>query len=145
MGMRGLMSTSSKKLSGSARVTEACRIMDGDRLGAVAIVDEDRLSGIFTYRDLVKRVLLNGLDPATARLDEVMTRDVVTMRPDGSYGEALRIMVENDYTYLPIVREDGGLEGMLSLRELLQHRVDDLASELDSVTQYLAVDGPGGD
>jgi CBS domain-containing protein len=119
--------------------------MSGDKLGAVAVVDGGRLSGIFTYSDLVNRVIMQKLDPEAARMEEVMTRQVVTMDPDGAYGKALRIMVENDYTYLPIVREDGHFEGMLSLRELLEHRIDHLASELDAVTQYIAVDGPGGD
>lgn len=54
-------------------------------------------------------------------------------------------MVANEYTYLPIVDEQGHLEGMLSLRSLLEHRIEQLARELDSMTQYIAVDEPGGD
>ena len=53
-------------------------------------------------------------------------------------------MVDKDYTYVPILGEEDKLAGMLSLRGLLEHKIDHLASELDAVTQYLSVDGPGG-
>ena len=128
MGVKGLLTTPSRQLEGSARVMEACRLMGSDKLGAVAVVDRERFSGIFTYRDLVNRVILEKLDAETTLLEDVMTQRVVTMDPDGSYGEALRIMVENDYTCIPVVARNGHLEEMLSLRELLEHRIGHLAA-----------------
>ena len=109
--------------------------MGDHKLGAVAVVDGDKLAGIFTYRDLVNRVILEKLDGETTLLEDVMTRRVVTLDPEGSHGEALRIMVDNGYTYLPIVREDGRLEGMLSLHGLLVQSTEQLAPELGALTR----------
>jgi hypothetical protein len=64
---------------------------------------------------------------------------------DHGDGSVSRLMVDNDYTYLPILGDGHELAGVLSLRQLLEHKIDHLANELDAVTQYLAVDGPGGD
>jgi len=57
----------------------------------------------------------------------------------------LAIMLERHFRHLPVVDHDGKLLGMLSIRNVLQWRVDDLTQELDSLEQYVANDGPGGD
>lgn len=145
MSVKGLMSAPTEKLTKSTTVMEACRVMHDDKAGAVAVVEDGKLSGIFTYRDLLERVILEKRDPETTTLGSVMSTKVETLGADGSYGDALRLMVDEDYTYVPIIGEDAELAGMLSLRGLLEHKIDHLASELDSVSQYLAVDGPGGD
>ena len=145
MGVKGLIVTPSAEITASSTVADACEVMSQERAGAVPVVSKRKLCGIFTYRDLVNRVVLEKRDPEKTSIGDVMTSKVESLPVDGSYGDALRIMVDNDYTYLPIVREDGTLAGMLSLRELLEHQIDHLAAELDTVTQYLSVDGPGGD
>jgi len=145
MSVKGLMTTLAETITRSTTVMEACRVMNSEKVGALAVVEEGKLYGIFTYRDLVDRVILEKRDPDTTKLEDVMTTKVETLRADGRYGDALRVMVDKDYTYVPILSEEDKLAGMLSLRRLLQHKIDHLASELDAVTQYLSVDGPGGD
>ena len=145
MALKALMSAPGETLTESSTVSDACRVMSRDRSGAVAVTSSGCLSGIFTYRDLVDRVILEGREPESTTLRDVMTCDVESAPIDASPGEALRKMVEGDYTYLPIVNEARELLGLVSLRGLLDHEIDHLASELDAVTQYLAVDGPGGD
>jgi CBS domain-containing protein len=145
MSVKGLMTTLNETMTKSTTVSEACRVMNREKVGALAVVEEGKLSGIFTYRDLVDRVILEKRDPETTKLEEVMTTEVETLRVDGRYGDALRVMVDKDYTYVPILGEEGKFAGMLSLRGLLEHKIDHLANELDAVTQYLTVDGPGGD
>lgn len=145
MGVKGLITTIPERLTPSTEVEAACRVMHEAKLGAVAVVEDGRVGGIFTYRDLVERVVLSKRDPTTTTLGDVMTKKVDCARTDASYGVALRLMVERDYTYLPVTRADGVFAGMLSLRMLLEHNIDDLARELDSMAQYLSVDGPGGD
>lgn len=145
MSVKGLMSTLTETITRSTTVSEACRVMNREKVGALAVAEEGKLIGIFTYRDLLDRVILEKRDPETTKLEDVMTTEVQTLRVDGRYGDALRVMVDKDYTYVPILGEDGKLAGMLSLRGLLEHKIDHLANELDAVTQYLTVDGPGGD
>jgi len=144
MSVKGLMISIPERLTQSTMVEAACRVMDREKLGAVAVIDDGRVCGIFTYRDLVERVILERRRPEATPLGEVMTRKVECTKTDDSYGRALRQMIERDYTYLPVVFDDGGFAGMLSVRMLLDHHIDHLATELDSVAQYIAVDGPGG-
>lgn len=145
MGLRGFIKGPPREVDGGTTVKEACLAMSREKLGALVVVDDGRASGIFTYRDLIDRVVLKKREPDTTVLADVMTKDVRSLPVDSTYGEVLRTMVEGDYTYLPVVDEKGMFLGTLSLREMLEHEIDHLASELDSVTQYLAVDGPGGD
>lgn len=145
MSVKGIMTPFPEPLGCDSTVTEAARIMDAERLGAVPIVKDSRLCGIFTYRDLIARVLLARRSPDETRLEEVMTSGVDSLGVGASYADALRMMVERDYTYMPVLDEKERVIGMLPLRELLQHHIDSLANELESVTSYFSVDGPGGD
>ena len=145
MSVKGLTILPGAKLGPASSVAEACTVMDREKLGAIAVIDDAKVVGIFTYRDLVARVVLEKRDPTTTPLSDVMTDDVQSIGFDGSYGDALRLMVESDFTYLPIVGADGTFAGLLSLRVLLDHHIDCLADDLDSMSQYVAVDGPGGD
>jgi CBS domain-containing protein len=145
MSVRGLVDGRNRPLDRDATVLEACKTMHDTASGAVAIAEDGNVCGIFTYRDLIERVLLGNRNPKDTRLSEVMSRDVETLTVGARYGDALRRMVAMDYTYMPVIDKQGHVCGMVSLRSLLEHRIDALGKELDSVTQYLAVDGPGGD
>jgi signal-transduction protein with cAMP-binding, CBS, and nucleotidyltransferase domain len=113
------------------------------KAGAVAVVERDRLEGIFTYQDLIDRVIVPKRDLDSVTLGEVMTRDVEWISIERSPGDALRIMVENDYTHIPVIDENGRLTGMLTLRALLEYQIHKLADELDSLMGYLSIDGSG--
>jgi CBS domain-containing protein len=74
----------------------------------------------------------------------VMTTPVEMATPGTAPGTAMATMVERHYRHLPVVDDSGHLLGMLSIRNLLEWRVDDLTQELDSLEQYMTNDGPGG-
>src|SRR5437868_4057361 len=129
-----------------ANVAEAIRTMLDHHVGAVSVLDgERRVAGIFTERDVLRKIALSGRNPATIPVREVMTTPVELASPSTGAGEALATMVEQHYRHLPIVDDEGKLLGMLSIRHLLQWRVDDLTRELDALEQYASNDGPGGD
>jgi CBS domain-containing protein len=125
-------------------VLEAVEMMAEHGVGAVGVVKDGQLSGIFTERDLMLRVVLRHRHPLNTLVSEVMTSPVETVTDDSSEDEALVLMVGRHVRHLPIVNSRGELEGMLSIRNLLEHRVDELARELHSLDQYLSNDGPGG-
>jgi CBS domain-containing protein len=127
-----------------ASVLEAVEVMAEHAVGAVAVVENGQLLGIFTERDLMLRVVLRHLHPKNARVGEVMTSPVETITEDSHEEDALVHMVERHVRHLPIVNARSELTGMLSIRNLLEHRVDELARELHSLDQYLSNDGPGG-
>jgi len=128
-----------------ATVAEAIHRMLDYHVGAVGVLDgEGRVAGIFTERDVLRRFALSGRDPKQTLVREMMTTPVELATIETGPGEALATMLERHFRHLPIVDSAGKLLGMLSIRNVLQWRVDDLAQELDSLEQYVANDGPGG-
>jgi CBS domain-containing protein len=98
----------------SANVKEACRRMRESRAGSVLVTDgKGRLSGIFTGRDAVCRVLAAGKDASATKLAEVMTPDPVTMPPEKTAIDALRLMWDGGFRHVPVVK-DGKLLGVVS-------------------------------
>ncbi len=117
-----------------ANAEQAIRIMLDRRVGAVAVVDGDKkVAGIFTERDVLRRVALSGRMPAEIPVREVMTTPVEMATLDTTPGQALATMIEYHYRHLPIVDDDGRLLGTLSIRDVLQARIDALTRQLDEV------------
>ncbi len=132
-------------VSPNTSVAYAISLMVDRRVGAVAVIDADHhVAGIFTERDVLRKVALSGRDPKNIKVSEVMTGSVDMATTETSPAEALSAMVNAHFRHLPIVDKAGKLLGVLSIRNLLQARVDDLAHELDSLEQYVSNDGPGG-
>ena len=131
-------------VASGASVLEAVEVMAEHSVGAVAVVDNGKLCGIFTERDVMLRVVLRQRSPKETRVGDVMTSPAETITDETPEEEALVHMVERHVRHLPIVNADGKLKGMLSIRNLLENRVDELARELHSLDQYLSNDGPGG-
>jgi CBS domain-containing protein len=125
-------------------VIDAVAAMEKNRVGAVAVVEQGLLKGIFTERDVMLRVVLAKRDPQTTTMSEVMTTPVQTVPSSTSANEALAIMLDKHIRHLPITDKDGRILGMLSIRNLLQRRVEDLSHELEAVDAYLTADGIGG-
>lgn len=129
-----------------ASVADAIRTMLDRRVGAVAVIDtERRVAGIFTERDVLRKLALSGRDPEKTPVRELMTDAVELATSETSPSEALVTMVERHFRHLPVADGNGKLLGMLSIRNLLEWRIDDLSRELDSLEQYLSNDSPGGD
>jgi CBS domain-containing protein len=128
----------------NATVLEAINVMVKNRVGAVAIVEQGLLKGIFTERDVMIRVVQARRKPETTRMSEVMTSPVQTIPANTSIDDALANMLEQHIRHLPITDATGRILGMLSIRNLLQRRVEDLSHELEAVDAYLTADGIGG-
>lgn len=115
-----------------ATAEQGIRTMLDHHVGAVAVVDENkRVAGIFTERDVLRRLSLSGREPVQTPVLEVMTTPVEMATLDTTPGQALATMVERHYRHLPIVDDDGRLLGMLSIRNVLQARIDALSRQLD--------------
>jgi CBS domain-containing protein len=129
-----------------ASVAEAIRTMLERHVGAVAVIDDERrIAGIFTERDVLRRLALSGRDPERIPVREMMTTPVELATAETGSSEAFVTMVERHFRHLPVVDHNGKLLGMLSIRNLLEWRIEDLTRELGSLEQYLSNDAPGGD
>jgi CBS domain-containing protein len=119
-------------------------VMAQDRVGAVAVVEKGDLRGIFTERDLMLRVVKQERDPAATLVRDVMTAEVKTISELFTAEEASSVMLLGHLRHLPILNKDGKVLGLLSMRALLEDRLQDLSQEVSSLEQYMANDGPGG-
>ncbi len=113
----------------SVTVLEAAVLMKRQGKGALLVVEGSRLSGIFTERDALFRVIAAGRDPATTKLADVMTPQPQTMHPDEPFIKALRIMHKRGFRHLPVV-EHGRPLGIVSARDALDDDLYELRVDL---------------
>jgi len=109
-------------------VFRACSRMAKEGAGAVLVVQDDRLVGIFTERDAVFRVIAQGRDPDATLLSEAMTPSPKTIDPNHSFGHALTIMHKYGFRHLPVV-ENGKPIGIVSARNALDPELEEFVSE----------------
>jgi CBS domain-containing protein len=103
--------------------------MKKHHVGALMVVEGGRLTGIFTERDAVFRVLAEGRDPAVTHVSEVMTIKPRTIDPEKAVGHALMIMYDGGFRHVPVV-EEGKPIGMISARDALGPELRAFESEL---------------
>ncbi len=102
----------------STTVAKAAQRMARRGVGAMLVVKDRALVGIFTERDATFRVIAAGKDPATTKLADVMTPDPLTIGPQETFGRALLIMQQKGFRHLPVVR-DGRAIGIVSSRSAM--------------------------
>ncbi|HZU23665.1 MAG TPA: CBS domain-containing protein [Terriglobales bacterium] len=124
-------------------VLHTARYMVEHNIGAVPVLNEGQLEGIFSERDIMKRVLVEGLDPASTRVAEVMTRNPLVVSPDDKIEHCLVLMKQHGFRHLPVCN-GRKLEGFLSLRDLLLHEVNEKDGEVRLMREYMhAIPGQG--
>jgi CBS domain-containing protein len=115
--LREVMTPNPKALSQSATIMEAACAMRDNDIGDVVVLDNGRLCGIVTDRDIVVRALAAGCDPNRTSVGEICSRALVTLTPEDSTGQAVRVMREHAIRRLPI--EDGGrVVGIVTLGDV---------------------------
>ena len=123
-------------------VREAARLMASHQIGAVPVVDGDRLAGIFTERDVLARVVAAGLDPAATPIAEVMSTQLVIAEVSETYEVCRQRMQQARVRHL-IVLEHGRLAGILSLRDLMAMDLDErdeVIALLNAYVHYIPAD-----
>lgn len=112
-------------------VAAAARLMKSRRIGALLVVADGRLAGIFTERDALFRVIAESRDPNATRLAEVMTANPRTIAPDRPFGHALHLMHEGEFRHVPVV-DNGRPVGIVSARDALAPDLRQFITDLDS-------------
>jgi len=117
-------------------VRDVARYMTERRVGAVAVLDGDRLAGVLSERDIVSRVVAPGKDADALTAAQVMTRDLVVATVAESYEDGVRKMKQAGCRHLPVVEGDR-LVGMVSLRDLLQIDLSEKDEEIRWLNAYI--------
>lgn len=120
-----------------ASVLEAARVMNDHKIGSVVVVHGGRMVGILTERDILTRVVARQSDPSLTRVADVMTRRVLTCRPDTTLNEARLVMRERRIRHLPVLEGDR-VVGMLSLGDLNNAEHDTLVETIQIMEAYIA-------
>src|SRR3954463_5762746 len=129
--IRSLIATQNPVTAGpDMTVADAAYLMKERRVGAVLVISEGRLAGIFTERDALFRVIAEGRDPAKTELQDVMTANPRTITPDRPFGHALHMMHEGGFRHVPVV-EGGAPLGVVSARDALGPELEAFVAELD--------------
>src|SRR5574343_508983 len=111
-------------------VRAACRLMTERRIGALLVVENNRIAGIFTERDALNKILSAGLDPDATQLGQVMASNPQTITADKPLSYALYMMAEGGFRHVPVVDAEGVPVGMVSARDALGQDMVDLEREI---------------
>lgn len=119
-----------------AMVFDVAVAMSEGRVGAIPIIEGERLVGIFSERDLMTRVVVSGRNPRATRVADVMTHEVVTAGLDESVDRCLQKMQRAGCRHLPVVH-DGRVISMLSMRDLLRDEIEEQGEEIRHLRAYI--------
>jgi CBS domain-containing protein len=121
----------------SVTVFEAVAEMNAHRVGSVLIITGGKLVGIFTERDVLRRVVGTGLDPRTVTVDKVMTGNVTAITPETTIEAAMTLFTEKRFRHLPVV-ENGQLIGTISIGDITRWISDHHRAEAEHLKNYIA-------
>ncbi len=106
-------------------------------VGSIVVMEGARLVGIFTERDYLRRIVLQGRSSKTTELSEVMTKNVITVEYDATVDQCMTIMTEKKLRHLPVV-EDGALCGIISIGDCVRHLSKEAQAEVEDLKNYIS-------
>src|SRR5436190_20131776 len=117
-------------------IGEAITAMNQRNIGSILVMDGERLVGIFTERDVLTRVVPQGLDPRRTPVGEVMSRNPVTITPTRTVQEAMMIMTDSRKRHLPVL-QGGKVVGVVSIGDVTRCMVRDQQRTIEDLTDYV--------
>jgi CBS domain-containing protein len=128
--------TSTLSVAPDITVAAAVEVLNRNQIGSVLVMEGGKLLGIFTERDILRRVVGERRDPATTRVAEVMTRDLVVMRPTSSVVDAMRVISEKRIRHVPVVDGDT-VVGVVSQGDLNHWLVRNREGQIQDLVDYV--------
>jgi len=118
-------------------IAEAVAEMNRKRIGCIIVIDDGKIAGIFTERDVLSRVVGADLNPKTVRVSEVMSKNVLSITPDTTVEQTMVIFAEKKCRHLPVI-EGGQLKGLVSIGDISRWVADVSRAEADHLKNYIA-------
>lgn len=118
-------------------VLDALRLMADKGIGALLVTEGERIVGIFTERDYARKIALLGRTSAATQVRDVMTPDVLFVRPDQTSEQCMQIMSSHRLRHLPVV-EAGKLVGMISIGDLVSNIISEQKFIIEQLEQYIS-------
>jgi len=123
-------------ISQNATVLDGLHFLTDKKVGSLMVMDADKVVGIFSMGDLGRKVILIGKQPEKTRIDEVMTKDLITVSPNQSVQECMALMTEQHVRHLPVFDGDQ-LVGILSIGDIVKDMMGELEFLVDQLTNYI--------
>jgi len=117
-------------------VADAARILADKRIGAMPVVDDDRVVGIFSERDILYCLAKEGATALDRQVGELMTVPAITVDPDTSILAALSLMTQRRVRHLPVLAGDR-LVGVVSIGDLVKYRIERIEAEANAMRSYI--------
>ncbi len=124
------------KVQQGTTVLDALKLMAEKKISSVIVMDGSKLAGIFTERDFAWKVGLKEIQPGTITVEEVMSRDLVTIDPDDSVAECMETMTEKRIRHLPVV-DNGHLVGIVSIGDIVKDMIEELQFMVKQLENYI--------
>ena len=124
-------------VSPNATVREALELMAKHNIGALLVLDDDLLVGIFSERDYARKVALKDKSSSDARVSEIMTSKVITINTKHTIDECMQIMTDNHIRHLPIV-DDQKVIGLISIGDVVREMIGYQKSMIEQLQSYIA-------
>jgi CBS domain-containing protein len=121
----------------TSRVIDAIHMMNRHKIGALVVMSEDQVVGIFTERDVLRRVVGEGHNAADMYVGDVMTRDVAVCRPHAELSEIAAIMQQQRVRHLPVVDEQGHLHGLISIGDVNACHASEQQQQIHYLSDYI--------
>ncbi len=125
-----LMSSNPKTVQPGHSVVDAAKVMRDEDVGLVPVVESNRLVGTLTDRDIAIRVVADGKDAGSIKVQEIASTDLVTVDPQQGLDEALKLMAKHQVRRLPVIEEDGRLVGIVAQADVARRADDSQTGEL---------------
>lgn len=118
-------------------VYDALALMARHDIGALLVLDGDRLTGMFSERDYARKVILHGRSSRTMPVAEIMTPEVVAVPPCLTVDECMALMTDHHVRHLPVV-DDGEIVGLVSIGDLVKAQIDEQRFVIEQLEHYIA-------
>lgn len=122
--------------SSDTPVSEAVAMLAERRIGAMPVTEGERLAGMFSERDVIYGLHEHGPQVLSKAVGEVMTAPAVTVDPDTTVLQALSLMTRRRIRHLPVL-SNGEMIGLVSIGDLVKHRIDQIQSEAEAMRTYI--------
>ncbi len=120
----------------TASVLDAAQLMNEHHIGGIVVVEGGRPAGIFTERDILRRIVAACADPAATTVGDVMTTAMLTVTPDTPIDECRALMTERRVRHLPVIGAEG-LEGLVTAGDVMAWEVAESKTQIQQLTDYV--------
>lgn len=122
----------------SDTVYHALTVMAQHEVGALLVLDGEQLVGIFSERDYARKIILQGKTSKETLVREIMSERVAYVTPNSTLDECMALMTEKRFRHLPVLDDDGGVVGMISIGDLVKETISDQKFLIEQLEHYIA-------